>query len=51
MADMFTVESEIAQDITAQLKLESASEEQRRLVKRDSTNTEAYEAYLRGRYF
>jgi tetratricopeptide (TPR) repeat protein len=33
------------------LKLKLSGEEQRRLVKRDSTNAEAYQFYLRGRYF
>jgi tetratricopeptide (TPR) repeat protein len=33
------------------LKLKLSSEEQRRLVKRDSSNAEAYQFYLRGRYF
>jgi serine/threonine protein kinase/tetratricopeptide (TPR) repeat protein len=51
MADLVMVKQAIAQEIAAKLKLKLSSEEQRRLVKRDSTNAEAYQFYLRGRYF
>jgi TolB-like protein/Tfp pilus assembly protein PilF len=51
MADLIAVKQAIAQEITAKLKLKLSSEDQRRLVKRDSTNAEAYQFYLRGRYF
>ena len=51
IADLVAVKQAIAQEITAKLKLKLSSEEQRRLVKRDSTNAEAYQFYLRGRYF
>src|SRR5438105_4904950 len=45
------VKQSIAQEVTSKLKLKLSSEEQRRLVKRDSINPEAYQFYLRGRYF
>jgi eukaryotic-like serine/threonine-protein kinase len=51
IADLVAVKQAIAQEVTAKLKLKLSSEEQRRLVKRDSTNAEAYQLYLRGRYF
>ena len=51
IADLLAVKQAIAQEVTAKLKLKLSSEEQRRLVKRDSTNAEAYQFYLRGRYF
>ncbi len=51
IADLVAVKQAIAQEITAKLKLKLSSEEQRRLVNRDSTNAEAYQFYLRGRYF
>ena len=51
IADLVAVKQAIAQEVTAKLKLKLSSEEQRRLVKRDSTNAEAYQFYLRGRYF
>jgi serine/threonine protein kinase/tetratricopeptide (TPR) repeat protein len=49
--DLVAVKQAIAQEVTAKLKLKLSSEEQRRLVKHDSTNPEAYQFYLRGRYF
>jgi len=51
IADLVAVKQAIAQEVTAKLKLKLSSEDQRRLVKRDSTNAEAYQFYLRGRYF
>src|SRR5437867_100229 len=51
ITDLVAVKQAIAQEVAAKLKLKLSSEEQRRLVKRDSTNAEAYQFYLRGRYF
>jgi TolB-like protein/Tfp pilus assembly protein PilF len=51
IADLLAIKQAIAQQVTAKLKLKLSSEEQRRLVKHDSTNPEAYQFYLRGRYF
>src|SRR6266513_1322614 len=51
IADLVAVKQAIAQEVTAKLKLKLSSEEQRRLVNRDSINPEAYQFYLRGRYF
>jgi adenylate cyclase len=51
IADLVAIKQTIVQEVTAKLKLKLSSEEQRRLVKRDSTNAEAYQFYLRGRYF
>jgi TolB-like protein/class 3 adenylate cyclase/Flp pilus assembly protein TadD len=51
LADLVAIKQAIAQEVTAKLKLKLSSEEQRRLVKRDSSNAEAYQFYLRGRYF
>src|SRR5436190_8284722 len=51
ITDLLAIKQAIAQQVTAKLKLKVSSEEQRRLVKRDSTNAEAYQFYLRGRYF
>ena len=51
LADLVAIKQAIAQEVTAKLKLKLSSEEQRRLVKRDSINAEAYQFYLRGRYF
>src|SRR6266516_405207 len=51
ITDLLAIKQAIAQQVTAKLKLKLSSEEQRRLVKYDSTNPEAYQFYLRGRYF
>ncbi|KAF5408371.1 MAG: TPR repeat protein [Candidatus Udaeobacter sp.] len=51
ITDLVAIKQAIVQEVTAKLKLKLSSEEQRRLVKRDSTNAEAYQFYLRGRYF
>src|SRR6185312_11079263 len=51
IADLVAVKRAIAQEVTASLKLKLSSEEERRLIKHDSTNAEAYQFYLRGRYF
>ncbi|HLC12109.1 MAG TPA: tetratricopeptide repeat protein [Chthoniobacterales bacterium] len=51
LTDLVAIKQAIAQEVTAKLKLKLSSEEQRRLVKRDSSNAEAYQFYLRGRYF
>ncbi len=50
-AELITVKQAIAQQVAEKLKLKLSSDEQRRLVNRDSTNAEAYQSYLRGRYF
>jgi eukaryotic-like serine/threonine-protein kinase len=49
--DIFTIEQEIAQEICEQLRLRLNEEERQRLVKRYTENAEAYQAYLRGRYY
>src|SRR5947207_54006 len=51
ISDVVAVKQTIAREVTEKLKLKLSSEEQRRLVKRDSINPEAYQFYLRGRYF
>jgi tetratricopeptide (TPR) repeat protein len=51
ISDVIAVKQAIAREVTEKLKLKLSGEEQRRLVKRDSANAEAYQFYLRGRYF
>lgn len=51
MADLVAVKQVIAEEVTANLKIKLSNEDQRRLVRRDSTNALAYQFYLRGRYF
>ena len=51
ISDVIAVKQAIAQEVTDKLKLKLTGDEQRRLAKADTTNTEAYRFYLRGRYF
>src|SRR6266566_7820087 len=51
ITDLLAIKQAIAREVAAKLKLKLSGEEQRLLVKRDSTNAEAYQFYLRGRYF
>ena len=51
LADIFTVQEEIATAISDKLRLKLTGEEKKRLTKRYTHNTEAYQLYLKGRYF
>jgi adenylate cyclase len=51
ISDVVSVKQAIAREVTQKLKLRLSGAEERRLVKRDTTNAEAYQSYLRGRYF
>lgn len=51
MTDIFSLQEEIAEDISEKLRLKLSGEEKKRLVKRYTENTEAYKFYLKGRYF
>ena len=48
---VLALQDKIARDITAHLRLRLTGEEERRLAKRDTDNPEAYQLYLKGRYF
>ena len=49
-SDIFEVQEEIAREITGKLRLRLSGEEQERLNKRYTANTEAYRLYLKGRH-
>jgi len=51
LTDIFAVESEIARTIAETLQAKLTGEEQRQLNRRDTSNPEAYEFYLKGRYY
>ena len=51
VSDVLSVKQAIAREVTEKLRLRLSGEEQQQLVKRDTTNAEAYQFYLRGRYF
>jgi serine/threonine-protein kinase len=50
LADILAVQDEIAREITDKLRLRLSGEDRKRLTKRYTENTEAYQAYLAGRY-
>jgi len=50
-SDILTVQEEIAQDISEKLRLRLTGEEKEQLAKRHTSNSEAYQAYIQGRYF
>ncbi|MDQ3665411.1 MAG: protein kinase [Acidobacteriota bacterium] len=51
LADIFDVQEEIAKRISEKLEVRLSGAEQKRLVKRHTENPEAYQAYLKGRYY
>jgi len=51
LADILTVQDEIAQRISETLRLRLSGEQQQRLTKRYSDNVEAYQDYLKGRFY
>jgi eukaryotic-like serine/threonine-protein kinase len=51
LSDIFAVQEEIAQEITEKLRLKLTGEEKRRLARRHTQNTAAYQVYLKGRYY
>ena len=48
--DVFAVQDTIAQKVATALKLKLSGEEQQRLTRRHTENTEAYQLYLKGRF-
>ncbi len=51
LSDIFAVQEEMAVEITRSLRFKLSGEEQAGLVKRFTENTQAYQAYLRGRHY
>ncbi|MEZ5429523.1 MAG: protein kinase [Pyrinomonadaceae bacterium] len=51
MTDIFTLQEEIADDISEHLRGKLTGDERLPLAKNYTENTEAYQLYLRGRYF
>ena len=49
-ADIFSMQEELASEISEKLRLRLSGEQKERLTKRFTENREAYELYLRGRY-
>jgi TolB-like protein len=51
LADIQNVQKEISRSIADNLRLELSGKEKQEIAKRDTQNSEAYQLYLRGRYF
>ncbi|HEX7253188.1 MAG TPA: protein kinase [Thermoanaerobaculia bacterium] len=51
LSDIFAVQDEIANEIAGRLRLRLTGEERKKLGKRYTENAEAYQAYLKGRFF
>ena len=49
-ADILAIQAEISREIAVQLRLRLSGEEQKRLARRATENSEAYQLYLQGRY-
>jgi serine/threonine-protein kinase len=50
ITDLLAVKQEIAREIVEKLRLRLTGQEQQQLTRHDTTNPEAYQFYLRGRY-
>jgi TolB-like protein/cytochrome c-type biogenesis protein CcmH/NrfG len=50
-ANVFVLQEDLSKEISEKLRLRLTSEEKQRLTKRYTENTEAYELYLKGRYY
>ncbi len=50
MADIFTLEEEISKEISEKLRLKLSGAQKKRMTKRHTENTEAYQLYLKGRF-
>jgi DNA-binding winged helix-turn-helix (wHTH) protein/TolB-like protein len=51
LADLFSVQNKISERVTRSLALQLSSDEQRQLTRRSTSSAEAYENYLKGRFF
>src|SRR6185295_68595 len=51
MSDISTLEQEISTEISEQLRLKLNSTQKKNLTKRSTENSEAYQVYLKGRYY
>src|SRR5881227_320291 len=51
VADVLAVKQALVREVTEKLRLKLTGEQQQRLTQRDTTNPEAYQFYLRGRYY
>jgi len=50
LSDILAVKQDISREITEKLRLRLTGDEQKQITRRETTNAEAYQSYLRGRY-
>jgi len=51
LADLLAIQQEITKDISDELRRQLSGEDEKQLAKRQTTNPDAYQLYLKGRYF
>ncbi len=51
LVDVLAVKQALVREVTEKLRLKLTGEQQQQLTQRDTTNPEAYQFYLRGRYY
>src|SRR4030095_4114061 len=51
MTDLLSLQSEVARDVSSKLKSKLTGADERKIAKNYTENTEAYQLYLRGRYY
>jgi serine/threonine-protein kinase len=51
LADVVAVKQALVREVTEKLRLKLTGEQQQRLIQHDTTNPDAYQFYLRGRYY
>ncbi len=51
VTDLLSIKQTIAREVTEKLRLKLRGGQQERLVKRDTTSAEAYQSYLKGRFY
>ncbi|MEK6405835.1 MAG: protein kinase [Acidobacteriota bacterium] len=51
LSDLFTLQEEIARQVSEKLQLRLSGEDQKQLTKRYTGNAEAYQLYLKGRFY
>jgi len=51
IGDLFTLQEQIAKDVSEKLQLKLSGEDQKRVTKRYTDNSDAYQLYLRGRFY
>ncbi len=51
LSDLIVIQEQISKAVSEKLRLRPTGEQQKRLAKRSTENTEAYQAYLKGHYY